>query len=516
MRKKTLYLGTILCLLLFNACKDETLQLADVITIKPGTVSTQPANGISEIELTVHIGADSDRDKRTVTVTTDMGTFSNKLATISVVVDENGDGKVFLKSASTGTATVKAVVSTFSATAQVNFTYAVGIAFENQTIESLAADNSATLKITALIDPLTAVDKREVTFTTDIGTFGNGQSTITVVAVEGKAAVYLKSVITGTASVKATNLSFSAVKTVTLTSSGAVAFEIPGAENLPADGFSLLKITAHTDPNVEPAKRFITIKTDLGTFSNNDKTISLPIDVTGNVTTYIKGNMTGTATLVATGPSTLTANKNVFFVQPAADDIFKIDAFTDNIPSDGVSTMAIPVSMNKSLAAVDKKITFTSTAGSFQVPSPVVIGADSDGKLTGFLKASTPGPVYLTLSAMGITRNLTVNFTKAGPDFLLLSGNASLAHGITNATTLTINLRRNTGTPNADFLFDYKAVDASNNVIGIFSNGTSSNTAGTATVSYTAGETDYRGLVTITVSLKSNPAIKAVHQLVIN
>jgi len=516
MRKKTLYLVTILCLLLFNACKDETLQLADVITIKTGAVSTQPANGISEIELTVHIGADSDRDKRTVTVTTDMGTFSNKLATISVVVDENGDGKVYLKSTVTGTATVKATVSTFSATAQVNFTYPVGIAFENQTIESLAADNSTTLKITALIDPLTAVDKKEVVFTTDIGTFGNGQATITVPAVEGKATAYLKAGTTGTASVKATNLSFSAVKTVTLTSSGAVTFEIPGVENLSADGFSLLKITVRTDPNVEPAKRFITIKTDLGTFSNNDKTISLPIDAAGNATTYLKGSVSGTAILVATGPSALTANKSVFFVQPAADDIFKIDAFTDNIPADGVSTIAIPVSMNKSLAAGDKKITFTSTAGSFQVPSPVMISADSDGKLTGFLKSSVPGPVYLTLSAVGITRNLTVNFAKANPDFLLLSGNASLAHGITNTTSLTINLKRNTGTPSADFLFDYRAVDASGNVIGIFSNGTSSNTAGVATVSYTVGETDYRGVVTITVSLKSNSAIKAVHQLVIN
>jgi len=516
MKSKLLYLAPVLFLLLFSGCKDETLQLADVITIKPSAASSQPANGINEIELTVHIGADSDRDKRTVAVTTDMGTFSNKLATISVVVDENGDGKVFLKSTLTGTATVKATVSTFSATAQVNFTYPVGITFENQTIESLAADNSTTLKIMAQIDPLTAADKREVVFTTDIGTFGNGLGSISVTAVDGKATVYLKAAVTGIASVKATNLTFSVVKTVTLTSSGAVNFEIPGTENLPADGFSLLKISAHIDPNVEPGKRFISLKTDLGTFSNNEKTVSLPIDALGNATTYLKGTVTGLATLVATGSSTLTANKNVVFVQPAADDVFKIDAFTDNIPSDGVSTIAIPVSMNKNLAAADRKITFSSTAGSFQVPSPVVITADSDGKLTGYLKHNTPGPVYVTLSAVGIIRNITVNFAKANPDFLLLNGNASLAHGINNATTLTINLKRTTGNPNADFLFDYKAVDASGNVIGIFSNGTSSNASGLATVSYTVGETDYRGVVNITVSLKSNPAIKAVHQLVIN
>ncbi|NQX43129.1 hypothetical protein SAMN05421820_11538 [Pedobacter steynii] len=515
MNRNPLIVVSFLFLLLFSGCKDEPLLLSDVITITSVSTSPQPANGINEFELLVHIGTDSDRDKRTVTVTTDVGTFSNKLATITVTVDQNGNGKVYLKSNSTGTATVKATVLTFSATTQVSFSYPSGISFENAAIESLTADNNTTLKITAQIDPLTPTDKREVVFTTDIGTFTNNTNTISVVAIEGKAVAYLKANTTGTANIKAVNLSFSVAKMVTLTSSGAVNFENAATESLVADGFSLLKISAHIDPNVDPAKRFISLKTDLGTFSNNEKTVILPIDAAGNAFTYLKGTIIGTATIVATGSLTATANKTVIFTQPMPDDVFKIDSFTDNIPSDGVSTIAIPVSINKNLATADKKATFTSTAGTFQVSNPVTINADSEGKLTGYLKHNTPGPVYVTVTCGSITRNLTVNFTKANPDLMLLTGNSSLSHGLNNTLALTINLKRSIGNPNPDFLFDYKAVDVSGNQIGIFSNGSASNVGGTATVSFTAGETDYRGIVLITVSLKSNPAIKATHQVII-
>ncbi|WP_442587442.1 hypothetical protein ACSBL2_15465 [Pedobacter sp. AW31-3R] len=515
MKRVTRVVISFFFLSLFAGCKDEPLLLSDAISIKAASPLSQPANGVNEIELMVHIGADSDRDKRTVTVSSDIGTFSNKAATITVVVDENGDGKVFLKSTSTGTATVKATVLTFSATVQVNFTYPSGISFENPAIESLVADNNATLKITALIDPLTPTDKRDVVFTTDNGTFSNNANTISVVAIEGKAEAYLKASATGTANVKAVNLDATAIKMVTLTSSGAINFENAAIENLVADGFSLLKISAHIDPNVDPSKRFISFKTDMGTFSNNEKVVSLPIDVAGNAFTHLKGIAVGTATIVATGSSAMTANKTVIFTQPAADDIFKIDSFTDNIASDGISTIAIPVSMNKNLAIADKKVTFTSTGGSFQIPNPVTISADSDGKLTGYLKHNTPGPVYVSVTAGSITRNLTVNFAKANPDFMLLTGNASLSHGLNNTLVLSIDLKRSVGNPNADFLFNYEAIDASGNVIGVFSNGSASNASGAATVSFTAGETNYRGIVLITVSLKSNPAIKATHQVVI-
>jgi len=517
MKKKYLAISSIFLLFLFGGCEDEQLLLGNVISVKINGVSSQPANGLNEIEIVGHIPVDSDRDKRSIEFSTDIGTFNNNTKTITVVADAAGDAKAYLKSTAVGTATIKATVKTFVASVQANFSYANGISFENSTIESLVADNISVLKLTAQIDPSTPVGKRDVVFVTDLGSFTNNAASITVEAsADGKASAYFKSGSVGQANIKATNQGLNALKMVNLSSSGAVNLVNAATENLVADGYTLLKLTAHIDPNVEPSKRNITFKTDLGSFTNNEKTVIVPIDMAGNANAYIKGDVVGTATITVTGSSTLTATKVVVFTQPTADQIFKIETVTDNVASDGVSTIMIPVLMNKDLPALAKKVTFSANVGTFQVASPAVISADADGKLTGYLKHTVPGPVYVSLSAGGVTRNLTVNFVKANPDFILLTGNVSLAHGLNNSLSLAISLKRSIGNPNADFLFDYKATDDSGAEIGIFSNGSASNASGGATVSFTAGETTYRGNVLITVSLRSNPAIKASHNLIIN
>jgi len=291
--------------------------------------------------------------------------------------------------------------------------------------------------------------------------------------------------------------------------SGTITFKDPGPRTLAADGYDTVKMTAHIRSDSDPDKRAIVFSTDYGTFTNGTNTITINADQNGDAVTAIKGTALGTATVRATVQTSFSALKTVVFVAPNVSQVFTVNPITDNLPADGVTTIAIGAVINKSLLYTAQSVVFTSDGGTFGNASATnTITADPNGNVVAYLKSSTAGIFHISLANSGVVQNVPVTFIKAQPDYLLLTANASLASGYANSLTIGIAAKRNIGTPGPGYLYNYTATDNSGNGIGLFTNGTASDASGSSSVVFTTGNSTYKGPVTITVSLQSSPATK--------
>ncbi|WP_316847120.1 hypothetical protein [Pedobacter psychrodurus] len=394
--------------------------------------------------------------------------------------------------------------------------YSDVIRFENPADESIPADNLSTLKVTVQIKADADPDKRDVVFTSDIGTFTNGTPTITIIAdKDGRAIAYLKSAVAGLSTLSAQVKDFKVSKTVTFTSFGGISLENPAAENLAADNVSTLKIAAHISPETDPSKRAIVFSTDLGTFGNNTPTVSIVADNSGNAVAYLKGAAMGVASVRISNEGNI-ATKVVNFTAPAPDNVFTVQPITDNVASDNVSNVVITAMVNKSMPLAAQKITFETDQGSFSNGNKTIeVSADIDGKVVAYLKNDEPSAAHVGLSLAGINRKYTVNFIRALPDYIQLSSAATLASGPTSSLAVSITLKRNVGKPNADVALEYSATDSNGAVIGSFSNGTLSTAEGTASVNFNPGGSTYKGLVRITVWVKGLPSVKSTVEVML-
>jgi len=192
-----------------QACKQEQPDWSRVITFTNSNPQTLAADGYDTINLTAHIQGDSDPDKRVITFTTDNGTFTNGLTTISVNADNSGNASTAIKGTVVSTATVKATVqTTFVASKIINFTAPdPPTAFKlNPITDGTSADGVTTVTIGAVVNKALLFTAQNVIFTTDGGTFGNGNASITQTAdSSGNVTAYLKSSTFGTYHVSLSN-----------------------------------------------------------------------------------------------------------------------------------------------------------------------------------------------------------------------------------------------------------------------------------------------------------------------
>lgn len=299
--------------------------------------------------------------------------------------------------------------------------------------------------------------------------------------------------------------------------SGVITFANPNAQTLAADGYDTLMLIAHINPNSDPDKRTITFTTDYGTFTNGQTTIVIIADKNGNATTAIKGTIVATATIKATIQTIYTTTKTIYFVAADPSMIFKVNPIVDSLPSDGVSTIAIGAVVNKALLITPQNMVFTTDGGTFgNGTATITLSADSNGNVTAYLKSSTFGTKHVSLANNNVTQVIAVNFIKALPDTILLSALSVLGSGYANSLAIGISLKRNVGSVSPNFFFVYNATDNSGNQVGAFFNGTASDQNGNASVAFTMGNSTYKGIVTITVALQQNQAIKAMIYVLIN
>ncbi|QTE36494.1 hypothetical protein J3L18_25705 [Mucilaginibacter gossypii] len=250
----------------------------------------------------------------------------------------------------------------------------------------------------------------------------SNSATITVSAdASGNATASIKSALTGTATIKAAVATkYTAVKTVNFTTPAADNIFTVAAftDNVAADGTTTMVLTAAINKSLPTSAQSVVFTADNGaTFSNNTPTITVSADGSGNAIAYLKKATEGPVhvTMADLG---VTRNLTVTFVAPNADNVFTIAPFTDNTIADGVSTMTLTAAVNKKLPVASQVITFTAdnSATFSNNTGTMTITADGAGNAIAYLKKATEGSVHVTMTGLGVSRNLTVNFVAPTAD----------------------------------------------------------------------------------------------------
>ena len=285
-----------------------------------------------------------------------------------------------------------------------------------------------------------------------------------------------------------------------------ISFGVVDTTAIPADNITARTLKLQIDKNTPEEKRQVILTTDLGSFTNQQTTITLLADANGNASSQIKSDAPGTANVTAScnGFSTSIA---LTFATPNPDNIVKFDNnLLTNTTADGVSTLALRAVINNATPAALRKVTFASDQGTLangQTTQDVI--PDANGIAATTLRSGTEGTANVSITHRNVTRTMAFNFTRAYPDTIMLLSNFTLQAGLANSTTITTQLNRNIGKPGMNFEIDYTAADNLGNSIGQFKNATLSNASGMATVLFSAGNTAYRGPVLITATVKEIP-----------
>ncbi len=148
-----------------------------------GTITDNiPADGVSQMVLPAHVNTNIPVANRTVTFTTDSGSFTNGTATAVIAADPSGDLTAYLKSSSVGPAHISATSNSVTRYHTVNFVPAIPdflLLTANSTLTHGSA-NSMTISIKAKRNTGTPTSGFAFTYGVidqdgnSIGTFTNG------------------------------------------------------------------------------------------------------------------------------------------------------------------------------------------------------------------------------------------------------------------------------------------------------------------------------------------------------
>ncbi len=137
-----------------------------------------------------------------------IGEFSTGTSTITATVDVNGEARAYIRSDKPGTAFIDVTVGSYTKQTTVTFTNyfsPTDILSLQLLSDSIAADNYSYAVIKASSSDSDMNIKQSITFTTDKGTFADGNKTYTVqTGLDGTVKVYVKSAIADVIRVMAT------------------------------------------------------------------------------------------------------------------------------------------------------------------------------------------------------------------------------------------------------------------------------------------------------------------------
>jgi len=287
-----------------------------------------------------------------------------------------------------------------------------------------------------------------------------------------------------------------------------------GQTSLPADGVSRLQIIARISPDADADKRTVLFSTTAGTLvgtANASNQIAVAADVTGTATVELRSaQQVGLAVVTAQVQNVagLSRQINISFTEADAGSVLHFIAAPSSAPADGATLSSFTVQLSPSLP-LGTQVTFQATAGVFQPgsTSSIVLTADGSYQVTADLQSPTTiGSGRVTATARGITQQAAINFVRALPDIITVStgGTFQVSPSTSSGVTVTGTFLRNIGTVSAGTVATFRATISDGTAIGFFRDVTTVSASGTATATFLAGQTDYRGPVTITVGAQGS------------
>ena len=298
-----------------------------------------------------------------VTFTTTKGLLSDgkgsPARTITVQVS-NAEGTVSVSLiAATDPGIAEVTCTSSEMTQTITVAMGVGSIILTASPTSLPADGHSSAAIKAVVNNSAGIPVSvgtSVTFSTQLGTFSNGQQTITMGTIDSTGVVTV-SLIAGTASGLAEVVCSSggltqsvSVSIGTLPIASITLAANPGS--IPADGASSSTITATVlDVSGTPLHEDsvpVTFTTDLGHFSNGSKTITV-LTITGGdwgkvVVSLIAGTTSGVAHVVCESGK-VTQSTNVTIGSSAEVASITLSANPTSLPADGVASSTLTATL---------------------------------------------------------------------------------------------------------------------------------------------------------------------------
>jgi Invasin, domain 3 len=294
---------------------------------------------------------------------------------------------------------------------------------------SLPADGISSSAITATVidsSGVPAIIGTPVTFSTDLGRFGNGEQAYTVTTKDETGVVvvsFIAASTPGTATITATadTVSQKINILVGLAAGGITLTADP--PRIPPDGTSSSAITATIissagDPIAMGTP--VTFTTTLGLFANGTQTYPITtVNATGVITVaLISSTIQGTAE-VQCWVGGMSQSIRIEFSEEDTNNgtaSLSLSASPNSIPADGTSTSALTAAVrgeDGQPAAIGTSVVFTTTLGAFPNTNTTYTATTTDetGTITVSLTSgTTPGTASVEAESMGINQTTQVQF----------------------------------------------------------------------------------------------------------
>ena len=313
---------------------------------------------------------------------------------------------------------------------------------------SIPADGSSSSTITATLkdsagNPVTA--GTTVTFSTTLGTFSNGGTTIVASTPDGTGVVNVPLIAgfkSGSARVSAAASNGITQVVYVAIGNGVISIAlVADPTSIPADGASSSRITATltgaTGNPVTPGTS-VTFRTTLGMFSNNQVVYTVQtLDSSGVVSVSLRSSTTPGSALVSAEAGNASQGVSVEFTGGAQEvGSVEISANPAGIPADGTSTSTITATVKTvdNQVIPDVEVTFTTSRGS--ITSPHTTEANGQAKATLTSARFVDNNVQVTATCQGRSATTIVAFT--GVKLTVAASPASLLVGGTTNITATL------------------------------------------------------------------------------
>jgi hypothetical protein len=288
-----------------------------------------------------------------------------------------------------------------------------------------------------------------------------------------------------------------------------------GASSIPADGLTQLTLVARIAADADADKRVITFTTSSGSFvgAAGVTTVDVTAGSDGRALAILQSSQrveTAVVSAVVKGAPAVSAQLQINFTAPSADDVIRFVSPPASAPADGQTVTLFTVAVSPAIST--GTVTFTSTAGTFP-PTPVPIGIDHTAT-AGLTSPKTIGAASVNAmlstagNSNGFSRQAPFRFDVALPNVVTVSvDNLTVMPGGT--VHVTAHFTRLVGQVSANTVAVFSATDASGNAVGGFENVTvvqpaaTNGSDSTATADYLPGANAAPG--PITISAGTNP-----------
>ena len=286
-----------------------------------------------------------------------------------------------------------------------------------------------------------------------------------------------------------------------------------GRTSLPADGLSRLRLVAEISADSALGRRTIVFTASRGTLIGGtdagNGVRKVEADATGQAAIDLQSSQQVESSEVSASVDQvagLTQRLVIAFVAADPNETIRFTASPAHAPADGATLSTFSVQVSPALPA-GTMVSFAATAGKFAPENGSPVSRPVDGSFTAsadLISPATLGPGRVSATANNVTRQVTIQFDRAPPNLITVSTQGKVQVKADNADTVTVvgTFLRDIGQVTEGTVATFSGRDSNGQSVGFFRDVGTVTVVGSgrqATATFLAGDTTYRGRVTLTV-----------------